>query len=176
MTQGNQEPSGWDTPRQGDGTDYPTPPPADSAQQPSGQPPYGQGQPGYQQPGYQQPGQPGMGYPQPPAQQPYGQPGYQQPYGYQGQDDGFMAARKQPMTFGILATVFGAVSLFLFPAILGIAGLVLGIVGLQRTLKLRQQFLTQPTGGVLALSIVGIALSAVGILGWLALRGLDASL
>jgi hypothetical protein len=173
MTQGDQEPQGWDTPRKGEDASYPQPP----AQ------PQSPGQ--SQSPGQPQYGQPNQGLPSY-GQQPYGRPSYQQPVGQQpgypqqfanpAQDPTFVAARKSPMVLGILGTVFGAISIFVFPFIIGAAGLVLSIVGMPQVMKLRRNFPGHPTGGVLSLVIVGLVLSIIGILGGILVQGLRASM
>jgi hypothetical protein len=57
------------------------------------------------------------------------------------------------------------VSIFVFPFILGVVGLVLSAIGMPQTMKLRRRLAQYPTGGVLALVIVGLVLSAIGITG-----------
>lgn len=201
MTQGNQEPSGWDAPRNGHQpySDHPQPPAAEPmnptygyrpyGQEPFRQVPYGQGPYGAYDYG-QAYFPPGPDYPVPPApQEGYGQPGYYQqgyaqPYGPPGyptgyvrpeQDTVYMAARRTPLVLSILSTVFGALG-WIIPFFFAIAGLILGVIALPQVLNLRKRFPYYTSGGMFAMSIVGISLSVLGLLGFLTFLGLGSSL
>ena len=152
---------------------------ADSSGQPWGQPgtgssptqppEYGSGQPGEQTYGQPEYGAPSYGSPQPgqsgqpepgqwhpgqsePGQQPYGQAPYgQQPYGSgHGSRNGFGIAA---LVLGILALLTG---LFVIGGLLGIAAIVLGVLGRGRAKR------GQATNGGMALA--GIILGVLGLL------------
>lgn len=151
-----QQPGAWETPLPG------------SNQPGQGIPQYrspqGQGYPqqpaGYQ--GYQQPG----AYPDPNYGQALGGPAY-----FGGMDP--QAAEtakqlKQAKTQSILATVFGALSIFVLPFGFGIAGIVLGITALTRLKEPRARGIKAT--GLFSMGILGIVLGALGILAWFAAR------
>lgn len=123
-----------------------------------GQDPYGQGQPGqYGQPGQDPYGQSQYGGQAYPAQHGQGQPGYQGQYDM-GQYGG--AARPAGTGLGIASLVLGILALLacwlVIGIVPGIVGLVLGIVALRK--------LGRTPGASKALPIIGIVLSALGIL------------